>query len=142
MNNEACKEILSNETTVQRIVDFTRTDDGRLRYDMVKTLRNVKKESRGPILAALDDKDIRVRRSVLSVWDTIHDDSRIIPIVLRRLGADSPGNDSDPIDLQYKERASLITMLQRYPMQIESKDKILPLLIEALDHDSVDVRNN
>lgn len=142
MRTAACEEILSNEATVQRLIDFCRSDDVWIRGDMMQALRFVKKGSRGPIVAALDDDDIRVRLTMLRAWFTFVDDTRIIPILLRRMGADSGDSDPDHGELQNQERASQISTLSRYLDQIDNQDEVLPLLIDVLDHESANVRVN
>ena len=143
MSSPECRKVLAAEQTVLRLIDFLRTDDNWRKNSVTRTLGSVPKEARKPLLAAVDDKDIRVRQAVLQVCRSIRDDNRILPIVLRRMTAEE--NPDDPIKDRYSERASQLSLLSAHYFELgqrDYRDEVLPLLVEHLKHSDAKVRSS
>lgn len=141
MDSEECQAAISHPDVVRRLLGHLETVGHRLGRDMIRTLRRVSRDGRGPMLEALNKSDRQVRVSLFHVWFTFRDDYRIVPALLKRIAA---GDDDattllDP--LAVKERSIALRVVPNLFRETDSADDGLPLVVSRLNDPAAQVRS-
>lgn len=129
-------ENFSDADFISRLLNLLPADDEQVRSCLSIMLALVPKQSRQPLLSALDSDDRMVRLVILRAWFSIgREDDRVVPALLRRI-SDVPEEDS-PNAVQ--ERSLALRILANHLAQLQPSE-ILPVILARFHDRAADVR--
>lgn len=140
LRTEECQRVYSQPEVVARLLEASGTDDRRTRFAMADVLQQVEKDARGPLLAALNDPDRRVRTTVFEACWRMRDDDRAASVAVSQLSSIKK-DDLLTNDLIAQERRAMLRVIGIHATKLSATDQLVPAIVARLEDPSSGVRN-